>query len=288
MKQLLLGILLSVFVCNSAYALPFGIALQGDGNLNTPGYIDEINYFSNGVVDLFVQNVNGNTASGIFEQIALIKIGADEFGIFSPEMTIVLNGTGNFTADYSTGSIGDQDFSFTSGMISIYIDDYAATGATTSKWATTDASDGSLYGANDGTLVAEFNISHGSGTLQAEQGQTDNVDIWSFNTTTLLSGYFFFEGLGDFTDVADIAKGIFVQMYTNDTNEILTNPSIIAKLEAEFEENDVMMNESTRTARVYVESEGSAEFTVVPEPATMLLFGIGLLGLAGITRRKKD
>lgn len=38
--------------------------------------------------------------------------------------------------------------------------------------------------------------------------------------------------------------------------------------------------------RIGVLNEGSAEVSVVPEPGTMILFGLGLLGFAGIGRRK--
>ncbi|MCF6246258.1 MAG: PEP-CTERM sorting domain-containing protein [Desulfobacula sp.] len=288
LRFLLLSTFLVLFT-SAAHALPFGIALGGDGVLNTDsggdGYVTEIDYSSYGIVDLSITSLVSNTASGTFKETALIKIGADEFGVFSPEMTIVMSGMGDFTADFIGGDIGDQDFKFTSGSISIYIDDYITSG-TTSKWATIDATDGSLYGADDGDLVAVFDIANGNGSLQLTPGETDNVDIWSLSTDVLESGYFFFKDLGDFADVSDILNGIFVQMYTNDTNEVLTDLEIIANLEAEFAENGVMTDAGEDAIRVYIESEGSAEFNVVPEPGTMILFGIGLLGFARVSRRK--
>jgi len=290
MKKIFLGILLSLFLCNFAYALPFSVDLDKDGTIDTIGenYVDALTYATVGAVDLTVTSVGVGTASGTFLETSLIKVNPANWkggGITSPEMTIVMEGSGNFTADYNntTDAIGDQAFNFSSGNISIYIDDWDTNG-TTYYGQPGKTTDGSLYGANDGALVAQFNLNYGHGTLQSTPGQSDNVDIWSLSTSVLNSGYLFFEGMKDFADVSNPLTGIFVQMYTNDTNHLLLDTNIIGNMEAEFTENSVM--QGSKTKRIYVRSEGSAKFSVVPEPATMILLGLGLLSLAGISRKK--
>ena len=297
MKKLFLGILLSLFLCSHAYALSFGVNLDGDGESgldtkSTDGYVESLAYTTLGVVDLFASSINYTTGdvSGTFTETAVIDVGSNQFGtggysIDSPEMTIVLSGAGTFSAETTDGStFTNQAFTFTSGTLSIYIDDWEGS-STSTYYGNADTTDGSLYGADDGTRIATFDLSTGYGTLQTTGGQTDNVDIWSLSTTFFEEGYFFFEDLGDFAYITNLLAGIFIQMYTNDTNHVLTDDDIINALTNECDENDVQFD-SNATTTIFVSSEGAVTFSVVPEPATMLLFGLGILGLSAITRKK--
>ncbi len=292
---------LSILFClilfaNSVYALSFGIDLDGDGDLDTDkysssGYIDEIDYSSYGVVDLLINSTSDGEASGTFQELAAIIVSSDEFAddfdyeLYFNEMTIIFEGSGTFTADYDGTTLGDQEFTFTTGTISIYIDDYESD---SSEFGTT-SDDDSFFGADDGSLVAVFELNDGSGSLQTTSGQKDNVDIWGLSTS-LEAGFFFFEGMKDFEDVFNVLTSTYIQLYTNDTNEVLTDQGIISNLESELaevmEDGNYLNMGGDGTTRIYVETEGSVEFSVVPEPSAMILLGFGLLGIAGIARKK--
>lgn len=51
-----------------------------------------------------------------------------------------------------------------------------------------------------------------------------------------------------------------------------------------FAKNDKNKKDKQETPTITLESEPAA---VVPEPATAMLFGLGVLALAGVSRRKK-
>lgn len=76
----------------------------------------------------------------------------------------------------------------------------------------------------------------------------------------------------------------------NDTVENLTLLAMLkTSFEAEFGINIDLssVDDSGRALEFFVSSDGSMNKNVVPEPATMLLLGTGLIGLAGFSKKKK-
>lgn len=122
-------------------------------------------------------------------------------------------------------------------------------------------------------VVAELTLTQGVGT--APEFILGNAE-----------GQFGF--VGEFTSVRDgfWNTGLFGDPTSKDFDDILTDLPVLAasfNLGATFVSATDAANGGIDIA---VTNEGSFEVSVVPEPTTMMLFGIGLLGIAGVSRRK--
>lgn len=188
--------------------------------------------------------------------------------------------TATFDA-FGTGTFGGG-FSFTGGTISIY---------SSTTYGGTDGTSGAIYGANTGTLIATFDVMVGGGGVVDASGSPINngqVSILAKATSPdgLKAGYFFG---ADGTDLStsDLLSFAFTNANTvrSPTAALVTE---VACQYAGFTGNGCTTGTTyaNSSSAFFVSNNGQFKLAEVPEPGSLALFGIAMLG-AGVVSRKR-
>jgi hypothetical protein len=185
--------------------------------------------------------------------------------------TFTANGSGTFNGG----------FTFAGGTIKMY----ARTGA--NLYATTNG----IYGADLGEQIAEFDVlAGGGGQVDANGIPTNNGQISVFAKAStpggLDAGYFFRNGGADLA-FEDILSFAFTNANTVGAPTALMVDEIACQF-AGFGGNGCNANPYANVPGDYffVSNNGQFKLANVPEPGSLALFGIALLG-AGVVSRKR-
>ena len=185
----------------------------------------------------------------------------------------------NITATFDatgTGTFGGG-FSFTGGTISIYSGTYGVYGTSTG-----------IYGADQGTLIATFQIlAGGGGNVDASGSPINNgqVTVLAKASTPggLTSGYFF---SADGTDLS--TQDLLSFAFTNANTVAAPTATLVSEVGCQYAGNAAACagGFSNSSSAFFVSNNGQFKLAEVPEPGSLALFGIAMLG-AGVVSRKR-
>jgi len=196
-------------------------------------------------------------------------------------ITATFEGFGNGTL--GTGSTNGS-FSFSGGTIRMYQN------PTNNQYGSTNG----VYGANLGNLIAEFNVlAGGGGQVDASGSPIANGQVSVFakaEAGDLAPGYFF-RGNGDDLSMEDIMSFAFTNAnpITNPGNTGTEN--LVSEVACQYAGFTGAGCNGSAYANApgqyfFISNNGQFKLAEVPEPGSLALFGIAMLG-AGVVSRKR-
>jgi hypothetical protein len=255
----------------------FDFSSLGGGTFND---IEQLTY--TGIAHANVNDTNGNVAPDpgetfITDGLLSITGYTDTNGVtqtFAPSnyLTAAFSVDGTFTDN--AGHFTHNAATNTTGTLDIYWDN------------TNDASTSTGDGFQNGTLIASFQILAG-------QGGVFNVPTFDGSD----DGNFAYTGgavAGVITDLNgnDIAKNTLIALTDSNFDADPTNKNAFSiAAPSSWPVTIAGSNTATRTGAgtpvaFYAKEDGSVSLGVVPEPGTIALLGLGLLGLGFVGRKK--
>jgi hypothetical protein len=131
-----------------------------------------------------------------------------------------------------------------------------------------------IYDYNN-VQIGVFDLLSGGGTLNNDFGPSNGQITANFVARDLTAGYWFTDATGT-TDLSQYTLTKSSPILT--LGFATTNATIVSGTEN--------YDNLGRLESFKVGNNGQFRLAIVPEPGTMLLLGMGLLGLAGVSRKK--
>ena len=187
---------------------------------------------------------------------------------------------GNITATFEATGTGNFSgaFTFTGGTIRMYQN------PTNNQYGTAAG----YFGANLGNLIATFDVIGGGGKVDASGSPVNNgqVSVMTKADAGSLAPGYFFRGNGNDLSTEDIMAFAFTNANTvSKPNTMLVNE--VACQFAGFTAAGCTESSYANTpGYFFVSNNGQFKLNEVPEPGSIALFGIAMLG-AGVVSRKR-
>jgi hypothetical protein len=226
----------------------------------------------------FIQLTGTSASTFSFTEHAVFNVvQADSNGMLFP---ITYPG-GNITATFTGTGTGTFNgaFAFTGGTISLYQD-------TTADYGSTNG----IYGADNGKLIASFDVLNGGGgNVDASGNPVSNGQVTVFakaDKGDLAPGYFFRGNGSDLT-----TESVLAFAFTNANGVSQFTPNLVSEVACQFSGFTGAGCNGTTYANApgqyfFVSNNGQFKLAEVPEPGSLALFGIAMLG-AGVVSRKR-
>ena len=272
--------LLKKMACAAAVAMSMGAAqaapVLNDWVFNPTGGGfaggQQINEYLDVNGNAFIQiNPTGGSSFSFQEHAVFNILQADSNGqplSSNISATFEATGTGNFSGA----------FTFTGGTIRMYQNPVNQYGSTAG-----------IYGADQGNLIAEFNVMAGGGGLVDASGSpTNNGQVTVLAQAargSLDAGYFFRENGDDLSHESVMAFAFTNANTVGEPTDRLVDE--VACQYANFTGAGCNGTDYANTSGYFfVSNNGQFKLAEVPEPGSLALFGIAMLG-AGVVSRKR-
>jgi hypothetical protein len=227
----------------------------------------------------FIQITPSGGSSFSFTEHGVFNISqADSNGKLFPQTYPGGNISAMFQAN-GTGSLGGA-FTFSNGTIRIFQN------PTNNQYGTAAG----IYGANLGNMIAEFDVmAGGGGTVDASGSPTNNGQVTVLaraESGMLDAGYFFRENGQDLS-----TESIMAFAFTNANTIGNPTPILVDEVACQYANftgpgcnGDAYANAPGQY--FFIGGNGQLKLAEVPEPGSLALFGIAMLG-AGVVARKR-